>query len=48
MLLDELQTHGALSEEAADKVRAAAVPHQLTEKDGRQFSRVYDLDRYWN
>ncbi|MFD3307168.1 hypothetical protein [Streptomyces sp. NPDC058694] len=46
VLVEELQTQGVLSEEAADGVRGAAAPHQLTTRQSRQFSRTYDLDRY--
>lgn len=48
VLLDELQAQGVLSEEVADKVRAAAVPHEITAQESRQFSRTYDLDQYWS
>ncbi|MEU2287835.1 hypothetical protein ABZ614_39030 [Streptomyces sp. NPDC013178] len=47
VLLEELQAQGVLSEEVADKVRAAAVPHRITAKESREFSRTYDLDQYW-
>ena len=46
--LDELQTQGVLPAEAADRVKAAAVSHELTAQEGRQFSNTYDLDQYWD
>ncbi|MFJ3966081.1 hypothetical protein [Streptomyces sp. NPDC090036] len=46
VLLDELEVQGVLSKEAADKVRAAAVPHELTARESRQFSRTFDLDAW--
>ncbi|GAA2484982.1 hypothetical protein [Streptomyces longisporus] len=42
----ELQAQGVLSSEAADKVRAAAIPHKITEHEARQVTRTYDLDAY--
>lgn len=48
LLLDELEIQGGLSRDALDKVRAAAVPHELTAQEGRQFSKTSDLDQYWN
>ncbi len=47
-LVDELQAQGVLPREAADRVRSAAVPHKITEREARQFTRTYDLDMYWD
>ncbi|MEH0420512.1 hypothetical protein [Streptomyces sp. B21-083] len=46
VLVDELQAQGVLSSEAADKIRAAALPHKITKQEARQFTRAYDLDMY--
>ncbi|MFJ9968510.1 hypothetical protein [Streptomyces avermitilis] len=48
VLIDELQAQGVLPREAADKVRAAAISHKITEREARQFTRTYDLDMYWD
>ncbi|MFJ4866805.1 hypothetical protein [Streptomyces sp. NPDC088748] len=46
VLLDELEVRGVLPKEAADKVRAAALPHELTATESRQFSGTFDLDSW--
>uniref|UniRef100_UPI003F495658 hypothetical protein n=1 Tax=Streptomyces chartreusis TaxID=1969 RepID=UPI003F495658 len=48
VLVEELQAQGVLPQASAEKVRAAAVPHRITEQEAREFTRTYDLDAYWD
>lgn len=45
-LVEELRTSGVLSDEAAERIRAAAAPHEITAHEAREYSRTRRLDDY--
>ncbi|MCX5401311.1 hypothetical protein [Streptomyces sp. NBC_00102] len=48
LLLEHLHEQGSLNEEAYTTIKAAAVPHKITVREQREFSRTDRLDDFWH
>ncbi|MGW1412551.1 hypothetical protein [Streptomyces sp. NPDC002403] len=47
LLVEQLRSQGVLTDEAANNIKAAALPHDLTIREGREFCRTSKIDQYW-
>ncbi|WP_143662390.1 hypothetical protein [Streptomyces sp. Amel2xC10] len=47
LLVEQLHSQGVLTEEVATTIKAAALPHDLTPRESREFCRTSKIDDYW-
>ncbi|MFJ8351489.1 hypothetical protein ACIQ9J_35080 [Streptomyces sp. NPDC094153] len=47
LLVEQLRSQGVLTEEVATNIKAAALPHELTPRESREFYRTSKIDEYW-
>ncbi|MFE9335098.1 hypothetical protein [Streptomyces sp. NPDC006925] len=47
LLVEQLRSQGVLTEEVAANMKAAALPHDLTPRENREFCRTSKIDEYW-
>ncbi|MFF9431916.1 hypothetical protein [Streptomyces sp. NPDC014746] len=48
LLIEQLHSQGILTEEVAASIKAAALPHDLTPRERREFSRTSKIESYWS
>ncbi|MCL3998096.1 hypothetical protein [Streptomyces lavenduligriseus] len=47
LLVEQLRSQGVLTEEAAATIKAAALPHDLTLRESREFCRTSKIENFW-
>ncbi|MEU2793985.1 hypothetical protein [Streptomyces sp. NPDC007100] len=47
LLVEQLRSQGVLTEEVATNIKAAALPHDLTSRESREFCRTSRIEIYW-
>ncbi|WP_371095138.1 hypothetical protein [Streptomyces sanglieri] len=48
LLVEQLRSQGILTEEAATSIKTAALPHDLTPQEGREFCRTSKIENFWH
>ncbi|MFF2654311.1 hypothetical protein [Streptomyces sp. NPDC058045] len=48
LLVEQLRSQGVLTEEVATSIKAAALPHDLTLRESREFCRTSKIENFWN
>ncbi|PVC76939.1 hypothetical protein DBP20_35215 [Streptomyces sp. CS131] len=47
LLVEQLHSQGILTEEVAASIKAAALPHELTPRESREFCRTDKIESFW-
>lgn len=47
LLVEQLRSQGVLTDEVANNIKAAALPHELTSRESREFCRTGKIDQFW-
>lgn len=48
LLVEQLHSQGILTEEVAASIKAAALPHELTPRESREFCRTDKIESFWS
>ncbi|MFG2569243.1 hypothetical protein ACGFR6_27920 [Streptomyces sp. NPDC048567] len=48
LLVEQLHSQGILTEEVAASIKAAALPHELTPRESREFCRTSKIENFWS